>query len=495
MSPPPAARTSGLGSAIGWSTAMTGGRQVGNLLVTFVIAALLGPTAYGLVAMALVYIAFVEILMQQGLRAALVQREDLEDDHLNTAFWMLNAVSVGLLILSILGSGSWAALNDQPQLGPLVRALSPVVLCRGLIVVPEAILLRSLSFRPLALRTNLAVVVGGIGGITAALLDAGVWALVVQQLGTVATEVVVVWVAVSWRPRFAWSRIACSQLLSFSWRSGLASIGVFLRRRVDVLVIGLFIGPTAVGLYRFAARLVNTITDTVIGSIRAVALPEFARHQNDNELLRRRVLLLQRLSAAAAFGPLVVLGGAAPAVIAVLGEEWTPSTNALRLLCVAAAGIVVGQNTGPLLQAKGRPGLLAVITWSAGAASAVALVIGTSVVQSAPVSTQVTTLALLTLVLQGVGFLAVNLWVTAKVAKIPLRGLVSCLAPAMLAAGCALPVMIAVDALAVRLPPLARLALTAGIGAAVAIAMTLKAEPEVWRWVAEQRRRRRRHVT
>ncbi len=93
------------------------GRQVVNLAVTFVLAAILGPTAYGLVAIAMVYVAFVQLLMEQGMNAALVQRRDLSQEHLTSAFWMVQLAALILDALAVAGSGWWGGVNDQPHWG------------------------------------------------------------------------------------------------------------------------------------------------------------------------------------------------------------------------------------------------------------------------------------------------------------------------------------------------------------------------------------------
>lgn len=239
-----------LGSAMGWAYAMDISSRVLGTAVTFILAALLGPEEFGLVALALVYVMFIDMLQRQGLSSAIVQRRSLDDDHLHSAFWMIATVSVTLTVGSVLLSGWWAGVNNTAQLQPVIIWLSALLPVNGLIVVQEAILRRQMRFRPLAVRNTIASLVGGLLGIAAAFAGLGVWALVVQQLSMATTKLGVLWFVTDWRPRLRFSRRHLKDLLSFSTGSFLTSLGVFVNSRTDAMLVGIFFGPAPIGLYR-----------------------------------------------------------------------------------------------------------------------------------------------------------------------------------------------------------------------------------------------------
>ena len=121
-------------------------------VLTFVLAGMLGPRAFGLIAMALVFVGFVEMLLQQGLMPAIVQRKELRAEHADTAFWCVCAAALVLTAVLAVAAPFWGALNGVPELTAVVWALAPLVPIQALVVVQEALLRRDLEFKSLALR-------------------------------------------------------------------------------------------------------------------------------------------------------------------------------------------------------------------------------------------------------------------------------------------------------------------------------------------------------
>ena len=163
------------GAAVRWSILMNVGNQLTNTIAVFVIAGVLGPEAFGTVALAIVFLLFVQLLLEQGLTTAIIQRKDLTDRHLDTAFWLVLATATALLVGTLALAGWWAELNGAPDLADVLRVMSPIVVVEALAVVQRALLQRSLDFKQLALRANTATVFGGVVGVAAALAGAGVW--------------------------------------------------------------------------------------------------------------------------------------------------------------------------------------------------------------------------------------------------------------------------------------------------------------------------------
>jgi len=353
-----------------WAFAMTWGDRIVSTLFTFLLAAILGPRDFGIVAVALIYIALVQLVLEGGVQTALVQRENLEDDHLSSAFWLNFALCLVLAGTSYGLAGSWARLNDMPELENVVKALSLMLVAQGLTVVQLALFQREMRFKGLAIRETAAVLVGGALGLVLALRGAGVWALVAQQLGFAGTQLVLLWAMSTWRPRLRFSRAHARDLVGFSSGVFLSNVGGFLNRRADALLIGIFFGPVAVGLYRLADRFADNVLELTMRPVGHVSLPFFSRLQNDREALRSAVASCIRTTLIFTVPAMAIMAACSDYVMALMGEEWEAAADVLKLLALVGLGKAIVFFTGPLLFAVARPHLRAVMLWALAALSA-----------------------------------------------------------------------------------------------------------------------------
>ena len=183
----------------------TGGSRVATQALdqtfTIVLVRLLAPGDFGLMAMAAVFSALLRVLADMGFARAVVQRADIDEEYLSTAFWG-NFVS-GVLICAIaLGAGFLAAgFYGQPLVRPIFAALSLRFVFTGASSTQVALLSRQMKFSTLTVVDIVGIVSGGIVGVVMALAGAGVWSLVGQAVAFSFSEMVVLWFVTSWRPK------------------------------------------------------------------------------------------------------------------------------------------------------------------------------------------------------------------------------------------------------------------------------------------------------
>jgi teichuronic acid exporter len=407
--------------ALKWAMVMNVGARSITTVITFVLAALIGPGDFGLVAVALVYITFVRLLLEQGVMTAIIQREDLEETHLDSAFWLNVAWCLLLAGLTYASAGWWAGVNNMPPLEDVIKVLSLLVVIEGLGIVQAAFMERSLQFKRLALRSNLAAVVGGAVGVPLAIAGAGVWALVAQQLVRESTYVVMTWALSPWKPRFRFSRPHARELFGFSVNVFAANMAGFVSRRVDVLLMGIFFGPVAVGLYRLADRLVELVLEVTMRPVEIVALPVLSRFQTDTRRLREATARCLRTTVLVAVPALLVVAATSEELVGVLGVKWELATIPLVFLCFVGIGKAVGFITGPVLFAVSRPRFRALMMWViAGVSTATAIVVGKAL-QDSSVRDQVLGMSLSRALLFLVVLVPVNLAIVRHFTGVPIR--------------------------------------------------------------------------
>lgn len=371
-----------------WAFVMSWGQRIMALVVTLVLASILGPRAYGIVAIAIVFIALLQVFLEQGLNTAVIQRDELEPEHVDAAFWLNLVWALALTLLAIALSGPWSNLMNIPELQLVIIVLAPTLLFRGLTMIQQAQLQREYRFKALAVRTNASMFTSGVVGLALAFGGAGIWALVAQQVVYDFVSVVVLWTASRWRPRFSYSSRHGRELLGYSVSVFGANLGGFLNRRVDALLIGAFFGPAVVGVYRLSDRMVDVVLEMTSRPIGSVALPRFSRLQNDPKGLSSSVVGAARLSLTVTAPPLLVIAGCAPWILGAVGEDWTEGALALRLLCIV--GIVKGlvSFVGPVLFAVNRPRLRAGVSWTLAGISALSVLIAGTLLEGSSSYTQ-----------------------------------------------------------------------------------------------------------
>lgn len=403
--------------AAAWSFLMQGGRQGLKLGLTFVLAAILGPEVYGVAMMALVFVMFVDMLQQQGMAAALIQRRELTTSHLDTAFFLLAGSGVVLVLATLATAGWWADVNDTPELQGVIIAMTPIIPLKNLSIVQSALLRRELAFKALAQRDLVAVTAGGVVGLACAFGGLGVWSLVAQQVTMEAVAVVVLWRVSAWRPGTKVTRRAARDLLAFSSGLLLSSVGNFLNNQSDTLLIGLFFGPRVVGIYRLGLRLVETLVTVLTRSVQSVGLPDLARCVHEPAELRRRLDRLARLAAATTVPALGVLAGVAVPLVALLGDEWAAAAGVVQVLClvgVIRAWVVID---GPLLVATGSTFIQAATSWMAGILSAVAFSVAGVMLQDVPADAQALGIAIARTIVWGIAIAAIHVWILHRYAE------------------------------------------------------------------------------
>jgi O-antigen/teichoic acid export membrane protein len=390
------------GSDVRWSYVLQGGRILATTAITFILARFLGPESFGVVALATVYCAFVEMVFLDPLLLALVQRKSLTAEHKDAAFWLVCASSMLPAVITIALSGALARFYELPDLSPVLTALAIGIPARGVSIVHEALLQRDLLFRQLTLRTHLSIVLGGAAGVAAALMGLGVWALVIQQLTTTVIGSAALWLVYPWRPRARWSRQAARELRDFAAHSAVSSVGMFLGDRSDIVVMGYFFGPVAIGIYRLAFRLVDMVLSATARSMQFVSMPHLARLQDDPVAFGRRLLSAQRLVAVTTIPALGLLAGGAEPVVRLLGAQWSAAVPVLRLLCIAGVLMVFAILGGPVLQALGRPDLVGAFCWARGAVSISSYLIAGGLTRNASIVVQLVAIGIAFAVVQVV---------------------------------------------------------------------------------------------
>jgi O-antigen/teichoic acid export membrane protein len=423
-------------NAVKWAYSASWGERAFSALFTFILAAILGPRDFGVVSIALIYVLFLQIFLDQGFVAALIQRKELDQEHLDAVFWMDLVLSLFLVMISVLLSGRWAAANHAPQLALLISVLSLCIPIEGLAVVQGALLRREMDFKSLSMRSNASVLIGGLVGIAMAFKGFGAWALVGQQIARDLSALCLLWSLSKWRPRFEFSWRHLRELMNFSISNFIAQLAVFADMQAGSILLGVLFGPVAVGLYRLADRFMGSVVAMATSSIQSVALPEFSRLQDHPEDLKKSALSCIRLSSIVTIPALAGLAAVSETLLLAVGNQWSPAVPVLKILCVMGMCLMLSFFTGPLLQALARTRELAVLEWVRVALGLGFLAVAGWLARGASVDRQILEIALARFVPVVFIFTPVFVFILMKLCGITLRELVASIANSVIASVC-----------------------------------------------------------
>lgn len=333
------------------------GRRVVDQLFAIVLARLLLPKDYGIVALAAVFLTFLRIVGSVGLGPAIIQRRAVDEEYLSTAYWASLGIGV---ILAVFGAATGTLVGRwlrEPMVGLVLSVLSLSFLISAGASTQLAIMSRRMDYRTLAFRSIISTIVGGLVGVSMAFRGMGVWSLVGQDLTMYATGTILLYRATGWRPQLRFSKPKFLELWSFGGRLQVASLFDYLVRQMDNLLVGRFLGATALGYYSFGySAFLAPLND--VGLLNRVVFPALSRLQDDAVRFRQAFLRVTQYVTMIALPMLVGIALVAPlAVRVVFGEKWLPAVPVIRLLTVAGFFRLLMNFWPTGLEASGHPGL------------------------------------------------------------------------------------------------------------------------------------------
>jgi O-antigen/teichoic acid export membrane protein len=345
--------------SIGWLGVSLGGSQLITFASMVVLARLLDPTAFGLVAVAWSVLALLQEMQDSGLAAALVYRRTDIQRAAGSALAFAPVVSLVLFGIGFAVAPLLARFVGDSAATDVIRALLALLLIRSFGIAPWAIFERGLDYKARA-RVDLTTAGTQAGvAIGLAAAGAGVWSLVVGQLAGSAAGVAVAWLLVPWRPsvRDADLRVLRELLRYGRWVSSVRAVNI-VNRSLDNVVIARLLGTTSLGVYAFAFRMADLPVSLVGAILGRVMFPVYSMLQSDLASIRRIYLEnLQRVALVLLPIVVVLMVDAEPIVLALFGDKWRAAITPLQILAAWALVRAFVSPSGPVFDGMGKPHL------------------------------------------------------------------------------------------------------------------------------------------
>ncbi|MFA5419949.1 MAG: lipopolysaccharide biosynthesis protein [Bacteroidales bacterium] len=341
-----------------WSVIDRFAGQGVQFVMSIIIARLVLPSDYGLIAMLTIFLAIAQTFVDSGFSSALVQKKDRTETDYSTVFFFNAGVGVLTYLLLFFSAPFIAGFYNEPQLVAVTRVAGLALIINSFEAVQLARLTISLDFKKIAIATLTSVTISGAIGIWMAYNGYGVWALVVQSLSNYTMYMVLLWIISRWHPKLVFSIKSFKTLFSFGSKLLLSSLLHTVYVNLYSLVIGKFFAAKELGYFNRASVLAMFPSTNLSNVIMRVVYPVQCSMQDDNEQLIKYFKQYLKVSCFVIFPIMIGLCVLAePLVLIILKEKWLPAVPYLQILCIAYMWDPIMKLNGSILNAKGRSDL------------------------------------------------------------------------------------------------------------------------------------------
>lgn len=333
-----------------------------NLAIQFVlgiiIARLITPAEYGVLGILMVFVNISQVFIDSGLSSALIYKNRIDRDYLDTSFVFNLVVSLILFAIIFLSSPAVEYFFSLPHLADYLRVSSFVLITNSLVVVPTSILKIKLDFRLLAITNISSSVISGLMGIVAAYFGYGVWALIIQLIAKSVVQLLILYFACHWLPKFSFRKDIFRELYRYGINIFSASCLTKILDEGTSFLIGKVLTPFNLGIYARGSQFSSLPGNTIGGIISAALFPSLSSIKEDNHHFNdvyHKVIEIQSLLCIPAFVWLAVM--ADPLVRLLLTEKWIAVVPVIQILCIGKLLIPAANVTEQVMNAKGRSDL------------------------------------------------------------------------------------------------------------------------------------------
>ena len=318
-----------------WRFAERCGAQLVTFIVSIVLARILTPEDYGVVALVTVFTSILQVFVDSGLGTALIQKKNADDLDFSSVFYFNFVVYIVLYIIMFFTAPFISVFYNDSSLISIVRVASLMIVISGVKGIQQAYVSRNMLFKCFFFATLGGTIFSAFIGIGFAYAGFGVWAIVAQQLSNTAIDTLILWIIVKWRPKKMFSIKRLKELLNFGWKLLVSSLLNTVYNNLRNLIIGKYYSSVDLAYYNQGEKFPNLIVTNINSSIDSVLLPTLSSAQDEKNrvknMTRRAIKTSTYIMAPLMMG---LAFCASPIVRLILTEKWMPCVPYLQIFCI-----------------------------------------------------------------------------------------------------------------------------------------------------------------
>ena len=311
------------------------GAQMVSLIVSVVLARIIAPSAYGIVALLTVFTTILQVFVDSGLGNALIQKKDADNIDFSTVFYTNIVFCTVLYILLFVCSPVIANFYGDLSITAYMRVLGLTILISGIKNVQQAYVSRNMLFKKFFFSTIGGTIVAGFIGVLMAMKEAGVWALVAQQVINLSIDTIILWFTVKWRPSRVFSIKRLQLLFAYGWKLLVSSLIDTTYNNLRQLLVGKIYSSSDLAQYNRGQQFPQLIVINVNTSIDSVLLPAMANVQDSKEKIKEMTRKSIKISTYVMAPLMMGMAFCGKSIVGlILSEKWLPSVPYMQIFCI-----------------------------------------------------------------------------------------------------------------------------------------------------------------
>lgn len=322
-------------SGLLWRFAERCGAQLVAFVVSIVLARLLSPDDYGLIAMITVFITISQVFVDSGMANALIQKKNADNLDFSSVFYFNVALCFVIYIILFITSPFIARFYGKNELTPLLRVLGITIIISGLKNVQQAYVSKKMLFKKFFFATLGGTLIAAVAGIALAYMGAGAWALVVQQILNVTIDTIILWFTVKWRPQKVFSISRLKGLFSYGWKLLVSALIDTFYNNLRQLLIGKIYSSADLAYYNRGQQFPNFIVSNINASIDSVLLSALSSEQDHIQKVKTMTRRAIKTSSFIMWPMMIGLAVLSkPLIIILLTDKWLATVPFLQIFCI-----------------------------------------------------------------------------------------------------------------------------------------------------------------
>ncbi|WP_294783620.1 lipopolysaccharide biosynthesis protein [uncultured Eubacterium sp.] len=335
------------------------GAQLVTLFVSIILARLLDPTVYGVVALVTVITTVLQVFVDGGFATALIQKKDADDTDFSTVFYFNLIACIIMYAIVFFVAPIIATFYKMPDLTAVIRVVSLIIVISGVKNVQQAYVSRNMLFKRFFFATLGGTLGAAVVGIALAYLGYGVWALVGQMLFNTSVDTMILWITVKWRPIKAFSIRRLKGLFAFGWKMLVANLIATVNGQLRQLIIGKIYSSEDLAFYNRGRQFPDLIVSNINTSIDSVLFPTLSNEQDNYSRVREMTRQSIKVSTYIMAPLMMGLFACADTIVSlILTDKWLPCVPYLRIFCVSFFFYPIQTANLNAIKATGRSNVL-----------------------------------------------------------------------------------------------------------------------------------------